>query len=104
MDLMKKRDVKLVDAFQETFDKLKAVISSKLTLWLSDFELPFQLHMNVSNKAIGKALVQEGHHVAFENRKLNAIEQKYSTQKDCNYVLPSNLEDALAGNKVHHAN
>ena len=38
---------------------------------------PFELHINTSEKAIGGVLVQEGHSVAFESRKLNDVEKKY---------------------------
>ncbi|KAJ8763615.1 hypothetical protein K2173_003087 [Erythroxylum novogranatense] len=40
-----------------------------------------QVHTDASDKAIGGVLVQEGHPVAFESRKLNGAEQRYSTHE-----------------------
>ena len=59
------------DACQEAFEKLKAAMLSEPVLRLPDFELPFEVHTDASNKAIGGVLVQEKHPVAYKNRKLN---------------------------------
>ena len=56
------------------FEKLKAVMSSELVLRLLNFELPFEVHTDSSDKAIGGVLVQEKHLVAYERRKLNEAE------------------------------
>ena len=63
---------------QESFDKLKMVVASKPLLCLPDFVLPFEMHTDVSDKEIGSVLVQEVHPMAFESRKLNDAEKKYS--------------------------
>ena len=44
-------------------------------------ELPFEVHTNASDRALGGVLVQEGHPVAFESRKLNASEERYSAHE-----------------------
>ena len=62
------------NACQEVFEKLKAVMSSELVLRLLNFELPFKVHTDSSDKAIGGVLVQEKHLVAYERRKLNETE------------------------------
>ena len=74
-DLLKK-DKKWVwtDACQEAFDKLKVAVSSEPVLRLPDFWLPFEVHTDAFDKAIGGVLVQEKHHVAYESRKLNEAE------------------------------
>ena len=71
-----KNDKKWVwtDACQEAFEKLKVVVSSEPVLRLPDFELPFEVHTDASDKAIGGVLVQKKHHVAYESRKLNKVE------------------------------
>ena len=50
-------------------------------LCLPDFKLPFEVHTDASNKAIGGVLVQEKHPVAYESRKLNKAEQKCSAHE-----------------------
>ena len=45
------------DACQEAFEKLKATMSSEPVLRLPDFELPFKVHTNASNKEIGGVLM-----------------------------------------------
>jgi len=39
------------------------------------------VHIDASDKAIGGVLVQEGHPIAFESRKLSDAEQNYSTHE-----------------------
>ena len=65
----------------EAFQNLKNTIASEPILKLPYFELPFEVHTDASDKAIGGVLVQEGHPVASESRKLNDAEQRYSTHK-----------------------
>ena len=60
---------------------MKVAVLSEPMLRLLDFELPFEVHTNASNKAIGGVLVQKKHPVAYESRKLNEVEQKCSTHE-----------------------
>ena len=78
-DLLKK-DTKWVwsEWCDEAFQNLKNAIAYEPILKLPDFELPFEVHTDASDKAIGGVLVQEGHPVTFESRKLNDAEQRYS--------------------------
>jgi len=71
-DLLKKnrRWEWMVDC-QQAFEKLKTAVASAPVLGLPDFEKPFEVHTDASDRAIGGVLVQEGHPVAFESRKLN---------------------------------
>ena len=81
-DLLKKERKWEWDAeCQATFQKLKDAITSKLVLRLPDLELPFEVHMDESDRAIGGVSVQERHPVAFESRKLNAVEQRYNAHE-----------------------
>ncbi|XP_015086935.1 uncharacterized protein LOC107030041 [Solanum pennellii] len=75
-----KKDTKWVwsERCDEAFQNLKEAIASEPILKLPDFELPFEVHTDASDKAIVGVLVQEGHPVAFESRKLNDAEQRYS--------------------------
>ena len=74
-DLLKK-DAKWiwVIRYEEDFQNLKEAIASERILKLIDFDLPFEVHTDASDKAIGGVLVQEGHLVAFECQKLNDVE------------------------------
>ena len=69
-DLLKK-DAKCiwVVRYEKAFKNLKEAITSEPILKLPDFELPFEVHTNVSDKAIGGVLVQEGHHVTLRKSK-----------------------------------
>ena len=40
------------------------------------------MHTDALDRALGGVLVQEGHPVAFESRKLNAAEQRYSAHEN----------------------
>ena len=44
-------------------------------------ELSFEVHIDVADRALGGVLVEEGHPVAFESQKLDAIEQRYITHE-----------------------
>ena len=90
-DLLKKERKWEWDAeCQAAFQKLKDAITSEIVLRLPNFELPFEVHMDASNRALGGVLVQEGHPVAFESRKLNVAEQRYSAhEKEMTAVIHS---------------
>ena len=66
---------------QMAFEGLKKAISTKPVLRLPDLDLPFEVQKNASNRALGGVLVQEGHPMEFESRKLNSVKQKYSTHE-----------------------
>ena len=63
---------------QMTFESLKQAISKEPVLQLPDLDLPFEVQIDALDKALGEVLVQEGHPVAFESKKLNGVEQLYS--------------------------
>ena len=68
-------------ACQGAFDKLKVSVLNEPMLHLLDFGLPFEVHADASNKAIGGVLVQEKYPVAYESRKLNEAKQKCSAHE-----------------------
>ena len=72
-DLLKKERKWEWDAeCQAAFQKLKDAITSELVLRLLNLELPFEVHTDASDKALGGVLVQERHPIAFKSRKLDA--------------------------------
>ena len=75
MDLLKKERKWEWDAeCQAAFQKLKDMITLEPVLRLLDLEFMFEVHTDVSNRALGGVLVQEGHSVAFESQKVDAVE------------------------------
>ncbi|RVW96773.1 Retrovirus-related Pol polyprotein from transposon 17.6 [Vitis vinifera] len=64
---------------QMAFEGLKEAISIEPVLRLLDLDLPFEVQMDASDRALGGVLVQEGHPVAYESRKLNNAEQSIFT-------------------------
>ncbi|CAM8999173.1 unnamed protein product [Rhodiola kirilowii] len=62
---------------QDAFDSLKRVICEEPVLRLADHTKPFELHTDASDFAIGGVLMQDGHPIAYESRKLNDTERRY---------------------------
>ena len=59
------------------FDKLKGLMSSCPLLVLPDFSQPFVLECDASGEGIGVFLMQGGHPIVFESRKLLPHERLY---------------------------
>ncbi|KAK8994845.1 hypothetical protein V6N11_045914 [Hibiscus sabdariffa] len=66
---------------EKAFEKLKRVMVSEPVLALPDYTKPFEIHTDASDFAIGGVLMQEGHPIAFESRKLNETERRYTVQE-----------------------
>ena len=66
---------------QEAFENLKAALIEEPVLALPDFAKPFEVHSDASDYAIGGVLMQDGHPIAFESRKLNDAERRYTVQE-----------------------
>ncbi|XP_012859014.1 PREDICTED: uncharacterized protein LOC105978142 [Erythranthe guttata] len=81
-DLLKKNKTwEWPDSCQRAFEDLKAAVSQEPVLALPDFGKSFELHTDASDFAIGGVLMQEGHPIAFERRKLNETERRYTVQE-----------------------
>ena len=66
---------------QEAFDTLKHTVIREPVLKLPDFSMPYEVHTDASDFAIGGVLMQEGHPIAFESRKLKDAERRYTVQE-----------------------
>jgi hypothetical protein len=77
-DLTKKGAFVWIEEAQETFKKMKQVMTSCLVLALPDYTQPFVLECDASGIGIGAVLMQSGHPIAFESSKLRESEQHYS--------------------------
>ncbi|KAG9459075.1 hypothetical protein H6P81_003583 [Aristolochia fimbriata] len=65
---------------QKAFDDLKRAATEEPVLQLADFNKPFQVLTDASDFAIGGMLEQDGHPIAYESRKLNETERRYTVQ------------------------
>ena len=81
-DLLKKnKSWAWTEKCQEAFEHLKAAVMEEPVLALPDFSKPFEVHTDASDFAIGGVLMQERHPIAFESRKLNETERRYTVQE-----------------------
>ncbi|KAK4381994.1 Retrovirus-related Pol polyprotein from transposon.6 [Sesamum angolense] len=68
-------------ACDDAFRSLKKAISSQPVLKLPQFNKPFEMQVDASDRALGGMLVQDKHHVAFESHKLKDAELRYNTHE-----------------------
>ncbi|XP_043717547.1 uncharacterized protein LOC122665462 [Telopea speciosissima] len=81
-DLLKKNKAwEWSDSCQDAFDDLKKAIMEKPVLALPDYGKPFEVHTDASDFAIGGVLMQERHPIAYESRKLNDTERRYTVHE-----------------------
>ncbi|GKD20862.1 putative nucleotidyltransferase, ribonuclease H [Tanacetum coccineum] len=81
-DLLKKNKAWIWDEeCQVAFESLKKAVMKEPVLRLPDVTMPFELHTDASDFAIGGVLMQDGHPIAFESQKLNETERKYTVQE-----------------------
>nr|GFC05656.1 reverse transcriptase [Tanacetum cinerariifolium] len=66
---------------EAAFESLKKAVMKEPMLRLPDVTMPFELHTDASDFAIGGVLMQDGHLIAFESQKLNEMERKYTVQE-----------------------
>ncbi|VFQ82070.1 unnamed protein product [Cuscuta campestris] len=64
-------------ACERAFEDLKQAVASEPVLKLPDFSVPFEVHTDASDRALGGVLVQDSHPIAFESRKLKDAETRY---------------------------
>ncbi|RVW47393.1 Retrovirus-related Pol polyprotein from transposon 297 [Vitis vinifera] len=81
-DLLKKNKAWEWDGrCQQAFEDLKKVVTEEPVLALPDHTKVFEVHIDASDFAIGGVLMQERHPIAFESRKLNDAERRYTVQE-----------------------
>jgi hypothetical protein len=64
---------------QAAFEQIKTALTNAPVLRMPDWDSdePFEIHCDGSSRGIGGVLIQGGHPIAFESRKLNAAESNY---------------------------
>lgn len=65
--------------YQESFNKLKTLLTTDPILKYPDFDKHFTLTTDASNVALGAVLSQNDHPISFISRTLNVHEKNYST-------------------------
>nr|GEU98208.1 hypothetical protein CTI12_AA187700 [Tanacetum cinerariifolium] len=81
-DLLKKNQAWIWDEeCQAAFESLKKAVMEEPVLRLPDVTMPSELHTDAYDFAIGGVLMQDEHPIAFEIRKLNEAERKYTVQE-----------------------
>ena len=69
---------------QTTFEALKQAVTQEPVLALPDFNKPFEVCTDAFDFAISGVLMQEGHPIAFQSRKLSETEKRWPThEKKC---------------------
>nr|GEY97676.1 hypothetical protein VITISV_020909 [Tanacetum cinerariifolium] len=61
--------------------ELRSFLGLEPVLKLLNVTMPFKLHIDALDFAVGGFLMQDGHPIAFEIRKLNETERKYTMQE-----------------------
>nr|CAN64786.1 hypothetical protein VITISV_014071 [Vitis vinifera] len=81
-DLLKKNKAwEWDERCQHAFENLKKAVTEEPVLALPDHTKVFEVHTDASDFAIGGVLMQERHLIAFESRKLNDAERRYTVQE-----------------------
>ncbi|XP_042320340.1 uncharacterized protein LOC121929090 [Sceloporus undulatus] len=89
----KPKIVKWTEGCQEAFDTLKRALTSDPVLMAPDFDKPFTIATDASDRGIGAVLMQEGpdgflHPVLFLSKKLSARESNWSIpEKECYAIV-----------------
>jgi hypothetical protein len=78
-NLTKKSHPWETDRCQDASELLKQKLREAPLLRTPDEHLPYEVVTDASNLGLGGVLLQEGHPVAFESRKLNSAELNYQT-------------------------
>ena len=67
---------------QQAFEDLKKVVIEEPVLALPGHTKVFEVHMDALDFTIGGVLMQDRHLFAFESRKLNDTERRYTVQEN----------------------
>lgn len=60
---------------------LKTAVVEEPVLALPDYNKSYEVQTDASDLAIGGVLIQDGHPIAYESRKLNDAERRYTVQE-----------------------
>lgn len=81
-DLLKKeKKWEWSEKCRNAFEALKEAVTKEPVLALPNHAYPYEVHTDASDFAIGGVLMQGGHPIAYESRKLNETERRYTVQE-----------------------
>ena len=63
----------------EAFTQLKQMVSEEVFLTYPDWNKPFDLHTDASDKKLGAVVSQDGKPIAFFSRRLSKAQRNYTT-------------------------
>ena len=72
---------------QSSFEKLKVAIATASILVVVDPRKPFVVETDASASAVGVVLLQDGHPITFESKKLNNAQRNYSAYERELYAI-----------------
>jgi hypothetical protein len=78
-NILKKNSFHWNEESEKCFRNLKEIMSTTTVLATPDFSKPFIIECDASGFGIGAVMMQDGHPIAFESRKLNKKEGLQST-------------------------
>ena len=78
---------------QESFKTMKKIVGKDVLLAYPDFNLPFEIHTDASNRQLGAVMAQKGRPLAFYSRKLNTAQRNYTTTKHELFSIVETLKE-----------
>ena len=88
---------------QEAFESIKKTFTQEKLLAYPDFEKPFHIFTDASNKQLGAVIMQGKRPLAFYSRKLNSAQTRYTTgEQELLSIVETIKEfrDILLGHKI----
>ncbi len=88
----KKGSFEWKDKQQSAFDLLKGKLLSTSVLRFLNFVKPFEVHMNINDFVVGEVLMEKGHPIAFQNKKLARAQLRWPTHEKELFMVVSCLK------------
>lgn len=98
-----KKPFKWTDVEQKAFEEIKNHISSESLLTYPNFDLPFDVYTDASDRQLGAVILQEGKPIAHFSRTLNPAQRNYTvTDKETLSIveLLKEYRNILYGHKI----
>ena len=88
---------------QKAFDEIKQIVSDKTLLAYPDFNKPFVIHTDASDRQLGAVISQDEKPIAFYSRKLSPAQTRYTTTERELLAIVETLKEfrnILLGQKI----